>query len=351
MWPRAGTSLAAVRVEQYDPKTDEDRLRACHEMIVSAQPQDDPNVPPPSLSILRGWLAHGFPDEPQECWLATADSGAPLGCYAIELPQRENQQNGFINLVVGVGSRRRGIGTALLAHAAQRAATTGRTLLMGEARVGASGAAFADAIGARAGLLGVRRILDVGDDLRARLPGLRLDAQAHATGYSLRRWIGPTPDDLVAGVCELNAAMADAPHDAAYEPITWDAARLRAAEQRSVTQGTHDYSVAAVEDRTGEVAALTQVTIDPAGAPGWVYQQLTAVTRPHRGHRLGLLVKVAMLEWLASAEPQIRHIVTGNAAANKHMIAVNAALGHRVSDYFQSYELPVDAALKLPLSV
>jgi GNAT superfamily N-acetyltransferase len=346
-WARTGTSLAAVRIDQYDPKSDEDKVRACHELIVAAQPEDDPNFPPPSLGMLRGWLAHGFPDEPQQCWFATSDSGAPLGCYALELPERENRQNGFINLLVGVGSRRRGIGTALLAHAGRQADRAGRTLLMGGARVGAPGSAFAPAVGAQAGIQEVRRILDLGPDLYARLPGLRSGAAAHAAGYSVRQWVGPTPADMVSGVCQINMAEADAPHDAAYEPITWDAERLRAAEQRSVTQGTRDYTVVAVQDDTGEVAALTQVTIDPAGAPGWAYQQLTAVTRPHRGHRLGLLLKVAMLEWLATAEPDLRQVMTGNAAANEHMIAVNEALGHRVSDYFQSFELPVAAAVKL----
>jgi len=339
-----------VRIEQYDPKSDEDKVRACHGLIVAAQPEDDPSLPPPSLSMLRGWLAHGFPDEPQQCWFATADSGAPLGCYALELPERENRQNGFLNLLVGVGSRRRGVGTALLAHAGRQADANGRTLLMGGARVGGPGAAFGAAVGATAGLLEVRRTLDVGPDLHARLPGLRSEAEQRATGYALRQWVGPTPDDLVSGVCGLYMAMADAPHDVAYEPIIWDAARLRAAEQRSVTQGTRDYSVVAVQDGTGDVAALTQVAIDPAGAPGWAYQQLTAVTRPHRGHRLGLLIKVAMLEWLATAEPDLRHIMTGNAAVNEHMIAVNEALGHRVSDTFQSLELPVEAAVRLAVS-
>jgi hypothetical protein len=60
-----------------------------------------------------------------------------------------------------------------------------------------------------------------------------------------------------------------------------------------------------------------------------------------------MLLKVAMLQWLAKAELQIRHISTFNAVPNEHMIAVNEALGHRVSDYFQSFEMPVDAAVKL----
>ena len=106
-----------------------------------------------------------------------------------------------------------------------------------------------------------------------------------------------------------------------------------------------EYSVTAVHDATGEMAAMTQVAIDP-GSPQWGHQALTAVTRAHRGHRLGLLVKAAMLEWLATAEPQIEQIETGNAASNKHMIAVNEALGFEVTPpAFHSYELGVADAL------
>ncbi len=69
------------------------------------------------------------------------------------------------------------------------------------------------------------------------------------------------------------------------------------------------------------------MVVDPAD-PGWGHQLITAVTRKHRGHRLGLIVKIAMLDLLATAEPQLERIVTWNAQANEHMIAVNEALGY-----------------------
>lgn len=350
---RGGTGrywLAAVRFEQYDPKTDEQRLRTCHEMFVGAHAADDPNVPPPSFGLFRGWLAYGFGGDPQQCWFVSTDAGAPLGCYLLQLPRQENRQNAFLETLVALDSRRRGVGTALLAHAARQAELADRTLMMGGARLGAPGEAFARAIGATAGLQDARRVLDVGAALHAKLPGLRADAEAHAGGYSLRQWTGLTPEDQVDGVCQLYMAMEDAPHDDAFEPMIFDPPRLRASEERMTVQGTVDYSIAAIHDQTGDMAALTQVTVDPAGQPGWAYQQITAVTRAHRGHRLGMLLKVAMLERLAAAEPQIQHIMTFNAVPNEHMIAVNEALGHRVSDYFQSFELPVESALKLPVS-
>ena len=69
---------------------------------------------------------------------------------------------------------------------------------------------------------------------------------------------------------------------------------------------------------------------------------------PHRGHRLGLLVKVAMLEWLAEREPQLTRIVTGNADGNEHMIAINDELGYTVLDRWPSWEMEVARALAPP---
>ena len=54
------------------------------------------------------------------------------------------------------------------------------------------------------------------------------------------------------------------------------------------------------------------------------------MVRAHRGHRLGLLLKLDMLRWLAEAEPQVEQIDTWNAESNDHMIGVNEALGYRV---------------------
>ena len=89
------------------------------------------------------------------------------------------------------------------------------------------------------------------------------------------------------------------------------------------------YSLAARHDASGDLAALTQMAVDPAD-PGWGHQLITAVISKHRGHRLGLLVKTAMLELLASTEPQLERISTWNAETNRHMIAVNQVIGYTV---------------------
>src|SRR5262249_48715970 len=148
---------------------------------------------------------------------------------------------------------------------------------------------------------------------------VRDDAAPAAAGYSLVTWTGVTPEERLAGVAGILNAMNDAPHSEGAEDADWDAGRVRErADSSHVRMGVHSYSVAAIHEATGEMAALTQVEVAP-DSPQWGHQGLTAVTRPHRGHRLGLLVKAAMLDWLAEAEPKIERIETGNDATNQHM--------------------------------
>ena len=335
-----------MRIEQIDHARDEAALRTCHELVVSGQSEDDPQVPALSFGMFRGHWAHGFAFVPRQIWLATSDAGVPVGCYLLELPEQENKANAFGYPVVGLGARRRGAGTALLAHLAGQAERAGRSLLISGCRTGSPGDAFARAVGAQPDLQDARRVLDLGPELAGRLRELRAEAEPLAAGYTLHRWTGRTPEEMVDGVCAVSSAMEDAPHESGVEPLRWDAERVRKADESAELQGVRWYSIAAIHSATGEMAALTEAGVDP-DVDEWGFQEITAVTRPHRGHRLGLLVKVAMLEWLATAEPQLRQMVTYNAVQNDHMIGVNERLGNRVSDSFQNLEMDVAAARKL----
>jgi RimJ/RimL family protein N-acetyltransferase len=98
------------------------------------------------------------------------------------------------------------------------------------------------------------------------------------------------------------------------------------------------YSVAARHDATGDLAALTQVCTE-ADKADWGFQQITAVRPEHRGHRLGLLAKIALLDLLARHEPGVRRIQTSNAGANSHMIAINEQLGFAIAGVSRDWEL------------
>jgi RimJ/RimL family protein N-acetyltransferase len=204
-----------------------------------------------------------------------------------------------------------------------------------------AGAAFAARVGATAGLIDARRVLPLGQIPAGRVAALREQAARAAAGYSLVSWEGRTPDQYLSGFAEVLNAANDMPHDPGQDEEVWDANRVRELDEARELRGRHVYSVAALHAASGEMTAITDLEADPE-SPTWGYQLLTAVTRPHRGHRLGLLVKAAMLEWLAEAEPQLERIITGNAAVNEHMIAINQQLGYELLEPpGQSFEIAV----------
>ena len=321
--------------------SDRGTTQACFEAVRAAGEADDPLGPPWSLRRLRGWLE--YPTDPAETWICPDQAtGAVAGWYYLILPERENRDRAYMYLTVRPSSRRDGIGTALLRHAAERSAASGRSVLGSGVFQGSAGAAFAARVGATAGLVEARRVLVLGTIPAGRIAALREQAAQAAAGYSLVSWDGRTPEEYQARYAEVENAMGDAPHDVGEEHTVWDADRVREQiDDLRERQGRHVYTLAALHDASGEMAAVTAVEADPDN-PEWGHQLLTAVTRPHRGHRLGLLVKTAMLDWLAAAEPQLERIVTGNAAVNQHMIAINEQLGYELLEPpTQSYELPV----------
>ena len=324
--------------------SDRATTQACFEVVRAAGETDDPAGPPWSLQRLRGWLEH--PVEPAQTWIcADETTGAIHGWYYLLLPERENRHWALLYLTVHPSSRRRGVGTALLRHAARRAAGAGRSVLGSGALEGSAGAAFARRAGATPGLVEARRVQVLSQLPAGRVASLRNQAGQAATGYSLVSWDGRTPGEYLTGFAAVRNAMADAPHEAGEQARIWDDARVRKQDDIRERQGSQVYTVSALHAASGELAAITEVEADRDNRE-WGYQLLTAVTREHRGHRLGLLVKTAMLDWLAVAEPAMRSILTGNAAVNQHMIAINEELGYQLlRPLAQNYELPVADAL------
>jgi GNAT superfamily N-acetyltransferase len=320
-------------------------IRACYETHVAAMAADDPFEPPVSLAIFTVRLRAGSFEPPREAWYVPSEAdGAVAAWYQAEFPDPENRDRVWLTLTVHPARRRAGLGTALLRHAAERAAAAGRAIIDGGVREGSGGEAFALLAGATLGQAEVRRVLDVAKIPAGSIARLRESAARAAGGYSLARWTGVTPDDRLDQVASLHNALNDAPMDPGVEATAWTAERVRERINGRIARSpSRRYSLAAVHDASGEMAALTVVSVDPA-IPDWGHQLITAVTRPHRGHRLGMLTKAAMMDWLAEAEPAMRRIETWNAASNRYMIAVNEELGYEVwGQPYRSAELPVSS--------
>ncbi|HXP56141.1 MAG TPA: GNAT family N-acetyltransferase [Streptosporangiaceae bacterium] len=314
-------------VERFAAGADPASAQALYEVYLAGAPGDEPGGPPMSPKVFIGLLSRGWCLEPRENWLARVD-GVVAGGYSLELPDREDLDRAALRLLVAPGQRRAGLGRELLRHAADRARELGRRTLSGGAQDGSPGDRFARAVGARFELAEVRRRLDLAAIAPGHLAALRKSAEEFADGYTLRDWDGLTPDDLLGPVARLNEVMNDAPALAGAEDQHWDGDRVLGVDQMCMERGLRRYSIAALDGRTGELAALTQLSVDET-QPLWGHQEMTAVDRPHRGHRLGLLTKVAMLELLARREPRVASTEAWNAEANVHMVAINEALGYR----------------------
>jgi len=88
----------------------------------------------------------------------------------------------------------------------------------------------------------------------------------------------------------------------------------------------------------GRLVAFTDLAV-PLARPERAHQGGTLVLHEHRGHRLGALVKAAVLREVLASHPQVPRISTVNAEGNRPMVAVNEALGFVPAGNLSSWAL------------
>ncbi|MFJ8580508.1 GNAT family N-acetyltransferase [Micromonospora sp. NPDC093277] len=313
----------------------------------AAEQADVPDFPPFCRQRFTVGARHPLPGIARRWALARLD-GAPAGYLALSLPQLDNTDNADVELVVHPAYRRRGVGRTLHEHGLRLLREHGRkrvvgmtvTTLPGGVARPAAGDAFAAATGARSALVDVRRRLDAGRLDHAALDTLAAEAGASATGYRSVRWRGDTPEEYAADVAYLDGRlMADAPlGELEVEPERVDVDRLRGTERALNARGRRRYHHGTVHEASGRLVAWTLIDLGPS-ADWHAWQQITIVDPEHRGHRLGLLVKIENLRYALHHEPALRVIDTWNAAENQHMIAINERLGFRPVDGWTNWQL------------
>lgn len=331
----------AITITPVEP-TDEAALRAWFEMAAPAHAHDLPGDPVPAWDTFRTRLSVPWPGMVAAGWLAgVGDTVA--GSAVLELPRHDNPENAHAELLVAPALRRRGIGSRLLDHVGEAARAAGRRRLFVEAREpldgSAPGARFLAAAGARLGLQHRRYRLDLRTLDHAALANHATAARAAATDYGLVRWSGATPERWLDDMAVLAAAMStDSPSDdLTLAPEVWDADRIREGDAARAATGVHR-SVTAAVGPDGHLAAFTLLFLRP-GIDWIAAQGATLVRREHRGHRLGMLVKLANLESLRTSFPDVRIIETDTADSNPYMGSINTALGFAAYDRLGHWEL------------
>ncbi len=268
-----------------------------------------------------------------QVWAAVED-GRFVGAASVGWPLLDNTHTGDVSLAVLPSQRRRGVGTSLLDTVLAEAARRDRTTLFAETDrphgVGPEqhgGTAFLRARGFRVGLEQTHYALGLpvpDTDLRQ----LADESAGPAEGYSLVSWVDRCPDRWAESLCRLlTAFLAEAPTgDLEMEEEVWTVDRLRESEQRRMAQGRTSQTTAAVAP-DGALAGYTELVVAGDTVRGGAVQSGTLVLPSHRGHRLGLAMKVQNLRRLQAADPRDRLLHTWNAKGNVAMIDVNARLG------------------------
>lgn len=291
---------------------------------------------------------------------------ALVGAIEFSLPLSDNVHlldDGWVQ--VAATARRQGIGTALWGEATRIARAHARTTmlgwtthLIGSAPAGpmlppatGSGALPSDHTSTFAQSLGLA-LEQVERESRLELPvpadrlaALRREAEAVAhPRYRLESWTGAAPERYLDGIAAMQEAIStDAPTGGIdWEGQVWDADRVRRRE-RTIAESGVPFVTIAVEQGSEEVAGLT-VLVARHEHPHRPDQWETVVAHAHRGHRLGMWIKVANLELLARELPGARYVRTWNADENGHMLGINAALGFRPHSLGGAWQIRLDQA-------
>jgi RimJ/RimL family protein N-acetyltransferase len=314
------------------------------ELLNAAQRVDDPDAWPDIPELSARWLEFGWDLEPEERYLYIPDDrDEPVGVLDVDLPSRDNLHLVWGAVTVHPDHRRRGHGTAMMTELLRRAAEAGRgTVWIGAVEDDPAARAFAERFGFRYASHDARRRQVLADVDGAELDRLHDAALAMATDYDLERYVPPVPDDVLTDLVEVTEAINDAPMgDLTYEDEKFDLQRLKDLETARAGRGDRVYRLAARHRESGRFGGHTLVIVNPL-RPNRAGQGDTAVHRDHRGHRLGMLLKIEMMRWLAEVEPQVDVVETWNNADNSYMINVNEAIGYRLSQVFAMYERNLD---------
>lgn len=313
-----------------DP-TDTAQLERFHEITWRAEKEDGrPWNPMWTYEEMASFFRESTSD--RRCvGVAAYDDERMVGAGWLNLSLLDNTDTAWCFIAVEPDLRGRGIGAVVLDGLVELARQDGRTQLLSNAGVpfeerdSSPVIAWAERHGFSVANVEIQRNLELPVD-RALLEEIAAEAAAHHADYDIRTYVGRLPDELLESWCALdNTFVLEAPMgDVDLEAGATTPDQLRERYEISEKIGRTIYSSVAVRD--GKVVAFSDIGVprDSEEAHQWG----TLVHPEHRGHRLGVAVKVANLRALVQ-QPGVQRVVTTNAETNAWMVAINDRLGFR----------------------
>jgi GNAT superfamily N-acetyltransferase len=271
-----------------------------------------------------------------------------VGRAMYEYTTETDDQVGWVQIEVLADFRRRGIGQALYDALVTLARTDGRTVLQsaflgrvdvpgprvesptgfGSVPALDDGARFAARLGFQLEQVYRASKIDLPTDPLL-LAGLRSRAElAAGQDYRVLTWEGRTPENRIDDLALLHTRMSTDAPSAELDIVeeVWTAERVRNHDDLDESSPRVRLTSAIEHRPSGRLVGYTELSIPPERVRP-VVQFDTLVLSEHRGHRLGMLLKVANMQELEARHPGHPVITTTNAEENRHMLSVNEAVG------------------------
>jgi len=308
-------------------------VRVRNEIEAEAVGNHDLSIEPVELLPMyhRSW-------EPKVALVARADGRIVARAVYDTNPPDDPSPTGWLSIEVLSAFRRQGIGGALYDAILEIAVAEGKTVLQGSSAQKVTdgptlpsptgfGAVPRDSAATRFALARGFSLEQVERMSRLDLPFTPPPVPI-APEYHLESWAGRTPVAHLDDIALLRTRMqTDAPF-AGLEPDDnpWTAARVSEDDDALESSPRVTLTTLAVHTASGAAAGFTELAVPPElGRP--VSQGDTIVLKEHRGHRLGMILKLANLAYLSSYAPGHPSVTTYNAEENRPMLSVNEEIG------------------------